>query len=439
MRITYYTGFSGLKINEVRHYRTRQIVRVGDIQQGKIHFGVVHLRNVKWFIDGSVSSAEVDLYIAFVEDTKEMKIKEPYTDQKVMAIEMSMWEPFRGLMCRARDEDGKIREHFDVTQEHELWFAFTRKNDLWYPTSGTFNSWIEHEQDVPQVVRDAGIKGSCNSKEKLINLMPRHLWRQILVKLTKLTPYDGEPWTIAWARYIADDEHAMVEEINRMRWLIFVEGEGSKLFRLILQYKRIGDCGNRAVKAFCTVLQEEVRDRVDGHVKRCSYIKHLDLARNGLKDEHLWILSGSLRSCRKLEILGLDGNKIGDDGCLALSKAFPRLENLKKLYLNYNQIGDKGCIYLRNSLPRNVDELWLENNEFSAAAFRALKNWGSMSGCDIYTDYNDAEEKTMEVEIELSEGDAVSDSLSSIIVVPNELTDQKGAKPPEQCSRCTIH
>ena len=77
-----------------------------------------------------------------------------------------------------------------MTREDDLFYGFTRKNDIWYSTSCTLNSWIEAlgGREVADVVLKAGIKGSDKSKADLINLMPYHLWIKVLPKLEKLTP-----------------------------------------------------------------------------------------------------------------------------------------------------------------------------------------------------------------------------------------------------------
>ena len=52
------------------------------------------------------------------------------------------------------------------------------------------------DKEAADVVRNAGVRGSDKSKADLINLMPVHLWREVLQKLEKLTAYDGKPWTL---------------------------------------------------------------------------------------------------------------------------------------------------------------------------------------------------------------------------------------------------
>ena len=38
---------------------------------------------------------------------------------------------------------GNRRLDFDVTAEKELFYGFTRKDDVWFSTSCTLNSWIK--------------------------------------------------------------------------------------------------------------------------------------------------------------------------------------------------------------------------------------------------------------------------------------------------------
>ena len=52
------------------------------------------------------------------------------------------------------------------------------------------------DKEAADVVLNAGVRGSDQSKADLINLMPVQLWREVLDKLEKLTPFDGEPWTV---------------------------------------------------------------------------------------------------------------------------------------------------------------------------------------------------------------------------------------------------
>ena len=51
-------------------------------------------------------------------------------------------------------------------------------------------------KEAADVVLNAGVRGSDQSKADLINLMPERLWAQVLPRLEKLTTLDGEPWTL---------------------------------------------------------------------------------------------------------------------------------------------------------------------------------------------------------------------------------------------------
>ena len=55
---------------------------------------------------------------------------------------LQLWEKFEKLKGRACDEDGKRRPGFDVSAETELFYGFTRKDDRWFSTSCTLNSWV---------------------------------------------------------------------------------------------------------------------------------------------------------------------------------------------------------------------------------------------------------------------------------------------------------
>merc|ERR1719184_624469 len=97
---------------------------------------------------------------------------------------LQLWKKFEDFKSRACDEKGKRRHDFDVTKEKELFYGFTRKDDVWFSTSCTLNSWIKPQTDkeAADVVLNAGIRGSDQSKADLINLMPKWLWREALKK-----------------------------------------------------------------------------------------------------------------------------------------------------------------------------------------------------------------------------------------------------------------
>ena len=68
-----------------------------------------------------------------------------------------------------------------MEDEIELFYGITRKDDVWFGTSCTLNSWVNRPLHVSQVVRDAGIRASDKSKDLLINLVPFQLWRETKV------------------------------------------------------------------------------------------------------------------------------------------------------------------------------------------------------------------------------------------------------------------
>ena len=52
-------------------------------------------------------------------------------------------------------------------------------------------------KEAADVVLNAGVRGSDQSKADLINLMPWRLWEKVLPRLEMLTTLDGEPWTLS--------------------------------------------------------------------------------------------------------------------------------------------------------------------------------------------------------------------------------------------------
>merc|ERR1719317_638046 len=145
--------------------------------------------------------AQVNLYVTPFNETNPRAKDTGFTDHRVMMEGLSLWEKFEKLKLRACDEKGNRRPNFDVRKETELFYGFTRKNDVWFSTSCTLNSWIESltGKEAADVVRQAGARRSDQSKADLINLMPRDLWRRVLPRLEELTAYDVKPWTVNWA------------------------------------------------------------------------------------------------------------------------------------------------------------------------------------------------------------------------------------------------
>jgi len=184
-----------------------------------------------------------------------------------------------------------------------LFYGFTRKDDNWFSTSCTLNSWISPqngEKFAADVVLNAGIRGSDRNKADLINLMPKWLWKKVLPKLEDLTvSYEGEPWSLCWA---AEEVGVLLEcdrvELVRMRRLVFKSGLGSKLYVLDLEENWIGAGGLSWVKALSTVLLEKCPRN---NKPRCNDIQRMNLARNDLTDEHIAILAPMLSECSNLE------------------------------------------------------------------------------------------------------------------------------------------
>ena len=145
--MAYYPAtFDNLNLSKVKHHRTKEVLEVGDVKKGKGYCGVVHVRNIQWESRYSVHSANVELYCTSFEETNALSKETGSTDHRVMMEGLSLWKKFEGLKLRACDKDGKRRQHgqgpdqFDVTKEDELFYGFTRKNDVWYSTSCTLNS-----------------------------------------------------------------------------------------------------------------------------------------------------------------------------------------------------------------------------------------------------------------------------------------------------------
>ena len=96
-----------------------------------------------------MKGADVNLHVTPFSETNVDAKRTGFTDHKVMMRGLSLWKKFEGLKLRACDKDGKLRKHgtgpdeFDVTKESDIFYGFTRKNDVWYSTSCTLNSWIK--------------------------------------------------------------------------------------------------------------------------------------------------------------------------------------------------------------------------------------------------------------------------------------------------------
>ena len=162
----------------------------GDIAQGVAYCGVLHVHDINWkknlvhvdlFGNQTVSSATIDIYLVPFAETKKKKDEYNITDHRIMMEELKLWNRFEALKLRACDNEGKCRKDFQVENEAELFYGVTRKDNVWFGTSCTLNSWVKRARHTPQVVRDAGIKASDKSKDRLINLVPYSLWRETKV------------------------------------------------------------------------------------------------------------------------------------------------------------------------------------------------------------------------------------------------------------------
>jgi len=365
----YYDIFGALDFSEIRHHQTKEVLAAGDVVEGDEYCGVVQIQNIKWLLPSKVYEATVNLYLTPFAETNPIAKKTGFTDSRVMMEGLSFWEKFEKFKLRACDEKGYRRPDFDVTKESELFFGFARKNNIWYSTSVTLNSWIKpiNEKDASDAVCNAGKKCPYQSAD-LTNLMPKDLWRQVLPRLETLTPYDGEPWTVGWARLNGKDTAEFAkEELGRMRRLVFKVGIGSRLYYLDLALKRIGRGGRSTVRALATVLQEACE-----MMPRCADLQRLYLGANELTDEQIRVLGPVFSLCRKLEVLNLNDNWIGDEGCIALSSNLP--SKLETLDLSDNRIGDEGCEALAENLPRSVIHLDLRKNKIGREGCNELIN-----------------------------------------------------------------
>jgi len=371
----YYDQFMALGFSEIKHHQTKKILAEGDIVEGDEYCGVVHIHNIKWGRPSNVYEATANLYLTPFAEINPIAEKSGFTDSRVMMEGLSLWEKFERLKLRACDEKGYRRPDFDVTKESELFFGFARKNNIWYSTSVTLNSWIEpiNGKDASDAVRNAGIKCSYRSAD-LTNLMPKDLWHQVLPKLEKLTPYDSQPWTVGWANaagrgLIGKDalREFAKEELARIRCLVNKVGIGSKLYDLNLSHECIGRGGLSTVRALATVLQEEWE-----MIPRCADLQRLHLGADELTDEQINVLGPAFSMCNNLKVLNLNRNRIGDEGCIVLSQTLP--SKLETLDLSDNDIGDTGCEALVQSLTRSVSYLDLRRNRIGREGCNELIN-----------------------------------------------------------------
>jgi len=302
---------------------------------------VAHVYDIHWKSSHNknnsvVYKATVDIFLTPFKELNEEAKRNDSTEHRLMMVELKLWEKFQDLRFRACHRDGKHRKSFDVTREKELFYGFTRKNNKWYSTSCTLNSWIVSltNKENPEVIRLAGKRGTDKFKDDLVNLLPMFLWEQMKVKLKLLAPYDGEPWSYNWASSRKDFESLSEisnEELTRMRSLINGSALGSSAYILNLNGLRLGNCGLSSVKAIATIFCEEMKSK---NILFCETLQKLYLDGNNLRDCHVKILCPVLKKCTKLTFLGLSNNRISNDGLIDLCRHIPN--GLIQLELDQN-------------------------------------------------------------------------------------------------------
>jgi len=376
------TIFRGLTLGGIWDLNKKPIVN-GDLVMDEAYCGVLHLRDIKWrwvkiaiaTEELIVKSAIVDLYLAPIKETKKIQGKRDVTHHRVIMEELKLWESYVALKSRASDKEGLFHKDFHefrVKNEKETFYGFTRKQNNWFGTSCTLNSWIRNWTHVPQVLRDAGKKGTDKlHKDQQINIVPILLWQKVLPWLEGLILV-GESWSFEWATSAEStglDEKAFEEEqICRMRNLVMKNAIGSKMYTLNLRNIGIGRAKPSVFEALSTVLLEKFQK-----VYRCYHLKHLYLTNNRLTDDHIIILAPVLSKCVNLELLHLNKNEIGEVGCVALCRSIPR--SLTTLEIAFNRLGDEACIALCRSLSFFLRDLCLSYNRIGSAGFAELMKW----------------------------------------------------------------
>jgi len=356
----------------------KKVISRGDIVKTVAYCGVLHLYNLEWESnskhvwvrgDCSVTSCTAALYLEPIPEILKKKGDRNVTHHKFMMEELGFWDSFEGLKGRACDIEGKFKKDFRVEKENELFYGFTRKYSAWYGTSCTLNSWINRVFCVPQVVREAGKKGTDKVKEGLINTVPQFLWLKILPWLQELISLETESWNLEWAKSAesrSQEKKAFKEDqLSRMRCLVLEGAVGSELYWLDLQGKEIGKGGPSAVEALATVLLEKVNK-----VPRCSLLQTLKIRGNSLTSDDMMILAPMLTKCVKLEHLCLGWNDVGNNGCVTWIRSLPN--TLDALSLTYNRLGDEVCEELGRLLPTNLNQLVLTHNQFGSAGCSKL-------------------------------------------------------------------
>ena len=139
--VNYTSLFENLIINDVKHWRTLDVIEQNEIKEDEGWCGVIHLHEIKWVrksTDYEIDSATVDMYLGPFKETNE--VAKERTDHRAMMEELKFWENFEALKNRACDEEGSRRWCFRKEKESQLFFGFTRKNNVWSDTSCTLNS-----------------------------------------------------------------------------------------------------------------------------------------------------------------------------------------------------------------------------------------------------------------------------------------------------------
>jgi len=235
---------------------------LGDITENDVVFGVVHLTDIIWnYNDDSIAYANMELFLAPFEWTNAKAKEKGYTDHQVMMQEMGLWERFENLKVLALNKAEEKWDKFNVKDQRELFYGFTRENNIWYSKSSTLNIFIEEGKDLAEVRKSAGKR---DSGQYNADLMPLNLWKKIEPRLRDLNPYDGLSWSLGWFKTpdlwnSAEKKDSNFEKGQRARIskLVNHAGKVSQVQELKLTGKKIGAAGTSAVEALVTVLKEK--------------------------------------------------------------------------------------------------------------------------------------------------------------------------------------
>jgi len=344
--------------------------------------------NIKWGSTGggwTVNSATVDLYVApFCLKSEE---DSDNTYHKVMMQKLQFWERFEKLKNRVCTAGGKHRTDFCAEDEDELFYGFTRKNEIWYSTSCTLNCWVRADFAIaPEVIRDSGIRRSDMVKDLLINLIPNNLWQKIRPKLKDWTISEPKTWNVQWAISVRGKHKE--EEADRILRLIKEIGIGSKLYMLDLRCQLFGFGGRSSVEALAKALGKVVRLRKGEEEPLVKNLQTLNLCGNILTSEYIEILAPIFKKCNNLRFLKLSDNLIGDEGCKHLIKSIPY--GIHDLDLSNNKIGKEGAEELTKLVERNQNlnitlEDNLEESRFAASQLKEKKRRDLVTGLRCVT------------------------------------------------------